>query len=228
MATAHEHRAPDASPALNDNWDQLLSVEDHPEMTPDAIVDCGWGNLIFGQTFSDSAYLAETIRHEQAGQRDVALYVREPHVVLANAPHALFLDPSHTFRLDLTSSSLETAEDPSTTGVRIRTARPSDEKTINAIYLARGMVPVRPGFFADRHAPGCVKCLIAEDMSGSPMGVVMGVDHFEAFGDPRGGSSLWSLAVDIQAKVPGVGRFLITELADSFRRAGRTFMDLSV
>ncbi|MEO1206363.1 MAG: N-acetylglutaminylglutamine synthetase [Pseudomonadota bacterium] len=228
MAAAQKQPKPEPASAQNDNWDELLNVDNHPGMTPDAIVDCGWGNLIFGQTFSDSAYLAETIRHEQAGQRDVALYVREPHVVLAHAPHALFLDPSHTFRLDLTKGDLKKSDARASSGIRIRSARPTDEKTINAIYLARGMVPVRTGFFADRATPDCVKCLIAEDLEGTPQGVVMGVDHFEAFGDPRGGSSLWSLAVDIQAKIPGVGSDLITELAAGFRRNGRNFMDLSV
>ncbi|MEL7047683.1 MAG: GNAT family N-acetyltransferase, partial [Pseudomonadota bacterium] len=228
MATVHDHQAAETPPAQHENWDQLLKVEDHPEMAPDAVVDCGWGNLIFGQTFADSSYLAETIRDEQDGQRDVALYVREPHVVLANAPHALFLDPSHTFRMDLTNPALETSEEFAIGGLEVRPSRPSDERTINAIYLSRGMVPVRNGFFAEGHAPECVKCLMVEDTAGNPVGVVMGVDHFEAFGDPRGGSSLWSLAVDTQAKVPGIGRLLITELAETFRRNGRSFMDLSV
>ena len=31
----------------------------------------------------------------------MAFYVRDPHVVLAEAPQELFLDPSHTYRLDL-------------------------------------------------------------------------------------------------------------------------------
>jgi len=73
--------------------------------TRDAIVDCGWGRLIFGQTFADLKDLANSLREETEGQRDVAFYVRDPHVVLSSAPQELFLDPSHTSRLSCTSGA---------------------------------------------------------------------------------------------------------------------------
>ncbi len=218
-----------ASPAAGSarDWSLAMKISDYPEMIRNAVVDCGWGNLIFGQTFADSAQLAKRIKDEQEGQRDVALYVREPHVVLANAPNALFLDPSHTFRLDFSrvDPELLTAQ---VGGIVIRDALPADEKMINAIYLARHMVPLQEGYIADSLKPECVKVLIAEDPAAGIVGVVMGVDHAEAFGDPHNGSSLWSLAVDTQAKLPGIGRILILELAAGFKRAGRAFMDLSV
>src|SRR3546814_4709440 len=40
------------------------------------------------------------IRQEAPDERDIAVYLSDPHVLLAQAPEALFLDPSHTFRLD--------------------------------------------------------------------------------------------------------------------------------
>jgi hypothetical protein len=66
-----------------------------------AAVDCGWGRLILGHTFSDPAGIVAALRNEQPGQRDIAMYLNDPHVMLALAPQDLFLDPSHTFRLDL-------------------------------------------------------------------------------------------------------------------------------
>ena len=66
-----------------------------------AIVDCGWGRLVFANTFSTPELLAETLRAEAPDRRDIAFYVLDPHVALAQAPQELFLDPSHTFRLDL-------------------------------------------------------------------------------------------------------------------------------
>src|SRR5690606_25906047 len=66
-------------------------------MTDEAEVDCGWGRLIFGQTYGSPERLAGAIRREAPGRRDVALYIRDPHVVVALAPQQLFLDPSHTF-----------------------------------------------------------------------------------------------------------------------------------
>lgn len=227
MATAQALKHTEPSPSEAEDWGLVVNTDNNPEMIKDAIINCGWGNLLFGQTFPDSAYLAETIKHEEEGRRDVALYVREPHVVLANAPNSLFLDPSHTFRLDLTNPESPRPK-ADTGGLTIRHATSADEKVINAIYLSRGMVPLSEGYLAGRMAPACVKILIAEDPATGPVGVVMGVDHTEAFGDPRSGSSLWSLAVDTQAKLPGIGMMLILELADGFRQAGRSFMDLSV
>lgn len=59
----------------------------------DAVVDCGWGRLLFGQTFGDLHQLARVLQEERPGKRDVALYLRDPHVVLSYAPQDLFLDP---------------------------------------------------------------------------------------------------------------------------------------
>lgn len=64
-------------------------------------MECGWGRLILGQTFCDPAELVATLRAERHGQRDIAIHLSDPHVLLSLAPQELFLDPSHTFRLDL-------------------------------------------------------------------------------------------------------------------------------
>ena len=66
-----------------------------------AVVDCGWGRLVFGQTFGDPADVAEIMRAEKPGSRDICLYATEPHVVVRSAPNELFIDPSHTYRIDL-------------------------------------------------------------------------------------------------------------------------------
>jgi GNAT-family acetyltransferase (TIGR03103 family) len=194
--------------------------------TRNAIVDCGWGRLIFGQTFDDLSEVAESLREETQGQRDVAFYVRDPHVVLAYAPQSLFLDPSHTFRLYLDDLANDVPETP---GFRIRPARPGDAEAINVIYQSHGMVTLHDGFIDELGDDNPVNILVADDPnSGERLGVVMGVDHVAAFGDPDNGSSLWSLGVDVQAAHPRIGRALVEALAQHFRQAGRSFMDLSV
>lgn len=205
------------------NWGQQ-PPEHEKELASKAVVDCGWGRLIFGQTFEDGACLANALQEEEPGRRDVALYVREPHVVLSHAPQALFLDPSHTFRLDLTKWAPAPTE---TTGFSVRPGRGEDEGAINAIYMAHGMVPVTEGYIGTRPEP--VTVLVAEDAeTADVIGVVMGVDHVVAFADPDNGSSLWSLAVDAQAKHAGIGAALVVTLAQLFKDRGRAFMDLSV
>jgi len=195
-------------------------------MTDEAKVECGWGRLIFGQTYATPERLAEEIRQEAPGRRDVALYIRDPHVVIALAPQQLFLDPSHTFRLALQGKPFEARP---TAGMTIRTAQPQDEPAVNRIYLSRSMVPVRKGFFADALDDAALLLLIAEDAdTGAILGAVTGVDHVAACADPDGGASLWSLAVDPQCMRPGVGEALVRALAVRFRARGRTCMDLSV
>lgn len=191
-----------------------------------AVADCGWGRLIFGQTFEDSEDLAAELRREARDERDVAFYVREPHVVLAHAPQALFLDPSHTFRLNL--ELVQDGEEPPH-GVGIRDAKLDDEKMINAIYQSHGMVPLREGYLASRGLDSPVTVLVAEDVRTHELvGVVIGVDHVRSFNDPDNGSSLWALGVDLRTPFAGVGSALVIALAKRFKAAGRSFMDLSV
>ncbi|HMN64860.1 MAG TPA: N-acetylglutaminylglutamine synthetase [Burkholderiaceae bacterium] len=195
-------------------------------MTDEAEVDCGWGRLIFGQTYGSPERLAEAIRRETPGRRDVALYIRDPHVVVGLAPQQLFLDPSHTFRLALQAAPLDA---PPNAGLRIRAARPEDEAAVNRIYLSRTMVPVRDGFFADAQEDAALQLLVAEDAdSGAILGAVTGVDHVAACNDPDAGASLWSLAVDPQSTRPGVGEALVRALAARFHARARSYLDLSV
>ena len=96
------------------------------------------GRLIFAHTFLDHEDLAEVLREERGGQRDVAFYVREPHVVLAHAPQHLFLDPSHTFRLWSDRYEPASATD---SYIEIRRARTrEDVEAVNTILAGLGMV----------------------------------------------------------------------------------------
>ncbi|HEX5787174.1 MAG TPA: N-acetylglutaminylglutamine synthetase, partial [Woeseiaceae bacterium] len=91
------------------------------------------------------------------------------------------------------------------------------------------MVPVEPDFLAKRISSRTLTHFVAEDLAtGRIIGTVMGVDHERAFDDPENGSSLWALAVDGQARQPGIGRALTSILADHFAARGRAYMDLSV
>lgn len=197
------------------------------EMGRNVFVDCGWGRLLFGQTYDDAATLAETLRDEAPERRDIAFYVREPHVALAAAPQELFLDPSHTFRLDLRSYRPARRRPRGLTIRRMATQQDAEE--VNRIYAARKMVPVRPDFFWTHRDSRELAHLVAEEpVSGAILGAVMGVDHRRAFADPEYGSSLWCLAVDPQARPPGVGEALVRHLAEVFQARGAQYMDLSV
>lgn len=194
----------------------------------EASVDCGWGSLIFGQTFDSPNRLVDVMRAEGPERRDVAIYVPDPHVVLAIAPHEMFLDPSHTYRLDLaTVGPLSNAE---TSGFRIRALRaPDDVAEVNRIYAARGMVQIRPDYFEGPYERQGVRILIAEDdQRGGVLGTVMAIDHRTAFGDPERGASFWCLAVDPQARFPGIGAALVVAAVEHLRGLGAAHVDLTV
>ena len=222
--------------------------EDHPEaitlglhdatpphlvdaMSKDVELELGWGRLIFGQTFADAGTLAEALRREAPGRRDICIYARESHVVVAGAPSELFIDPSHTYRLRFTDESEDDTSPPSPVGVTVRALNdPSDADAMNRVFVRCGMVPAPVKVIWDNHLsqPAVTYLLAVRDDDGAVVGTVTGVDHELLFSDPERGSSLWTLAVDPGAGLPGIGIALTRKLAAHFRRAGRAYMDLSV
>jgi GNAT-family acetyltransferase (TIGR03103 family) len=208
------------------SWDARpphLTKDLHEEVS----LECGWGRLIFGQTFPSHDSLVAAISREEAGRRDICLYVREPHVLVSKAPQELFIDPSHTYRLWLHQH--RAGYEP-IKGVVVRDLGSQDDcEAVNRIYMAAGMVTAPPDtLWANQRTP-TFTYLVAEDAdTGAVIGTVTGVDHRPAFNDPEDGTSLWCLAVDPQTTRPGVGRALVRMLADRFKARGRSYLDLSV
>lgn len=225
----------------------LDPADDHPEaitlglhdaspphmvdaMAKDVELELGWGRLIFGQTFADPDTLAEALRREAPGRRDICIYARESHVVVARAPTELFIDPSHTYRLRFVPSHDEDLA-PSPLGVKVRTLTdPADADAMNRVFVRCGMVPAPVDTIWDNHlhADAVTYLVAVRDEDDAVVGTVTGVDHEVLFSDPEHGSSLWTLAVDPAAGLPGMGEALTRALAEHFRVAGRAYMDLSV
>ena len=195
----------------------------------DVALECGWGRLVFGQTFSDWDRLAALLRSEELGQRDVCLYHPEPHVLVSRSPQELFVDPSYTYRRRLAGGDgEELARAPAGVVVRAMAGR-DDAEAINGLYLKAGMVTAPPELMAANQDSITFSYLIAEDTStGAVVGTVTGIDHVAAFGDPEGGSSLWCLAVDPRCSRPGVGATLVSAMAQEFHARGRNHLDASV
>ena len=197
-------------------------------MANDVVLELGWGRLIFGQTFADQGKLAEVLRQEGHGRRDICIYAREPHVLVSKAPAELFIDPSHTYRLRFA----ETEDNgPALAGFSVRALQSrEDADEMNRVYVRCGMVPAPIDAIWDNHChQDAVDYLIAvRDDDGAVLGTVTGVDHQTLFCDPENGSSLWTLAVDPAASLPGVGAALTQRLGRIYRKRGRAYMDLSV
>lgn len=201
--------------------------QDGPAMQSEAVVDCGWGRLLFAQTFETAAPLIDALRAEAPDRRDIAFYVRNPHVLLAQAPQEIFLDPSHTYRLDL-AVYRSSRRQPRSFNVR-RLSSEQDAEAINRIYASRRMVQTPPGFlWAQRDDRGLTYFVAEDSVTGEILGTVTGINHVRAVNDCEGGSSLWCLAVAPQASQPGIGEALVRRLAEHFRTQGLAYMDLSV
>ena len=192
-----------------------------------AVIHCGWGNLIIANTFDDTESLANAVADERRLERNIAFYVEDPHVALAAAPQQLFLDPSHTYRLWLAHYRSK-KQAPRGFYIR-RLRRKEDADAINSILARAGMMQISREFLMKSRNSRTFTILVAiDEQAGGVFGTIMGIDHARAFNDPEEGSSLWSLAVDQQIAPPGIGEALVRHLAEHFKTRGRTFLDLSV
>lgn len=203
------------------------SMEESDAPRRNIALDCGWGRLLFTQTFDRYGDLLLSLREEAPDARDIAFHVRDPHVLLAQAPQEIFLDPSHTFRLDL---STYRAGGRRPRGVTIRRlASEADAAGINAVYASCGMIQVREDFFdGDRDMRPVTYFVAQDDATGQIVGTVTGIDHQRLFDDPERGASLWCLAVHPQARQPGIGEGLVRTLAEHYQARGIAYVDLSV
>lgn len=192
-----------------------------------AMIDLGWGRLLYGPSFESEKLIAEELQQEQPGRRDIAMYVDAPQLVLAEAPANLFLDPSLLFRRTLEPAAPADGPVP---GVIVRSlATRADIAATNRLYSMRGMVPLNPHtVWAQRNSDAIIFLIAEDERTGDVIGSVIGVDHLVAFGDQQGGSSFWCLVVDPQTALPGVGQSLVGQLIARFSERGRAFLDLSV
>ncbi len=210
--------------AFSTRWHRLSA--DLPDgVLPDVVLDCGWGRIVFGQTFTSPDRLRAALRGETSGHRDICIYPREPHVLVAQAPNELFLDPSHTYRLDLPPY-----RPGRTSSAVVRPLRDeADVAAVNAVYATAGMLRADPELVLANAVDPVFHYLVAEEPgTGRVIATVTGIDHVQAFGDPEGGTSLWCLAVDPQSRLAGVGEHLTRALAEHFAAKGRQYVDLSV
>jgi GNAT-family acetyltransferase (TIGR03103 family) len=220
------HRIEKASGQSLRNWEKIQSPETK-NMMPDSFVEMGWGRLVFGHTFISNEKMVEAMCSQGYDSRDIAIYVIDPHVIVSMAPDKLFIDPSHTFRL----WSYDYRCDNNTTQPFViqRLSSRNEADAVNRIYAACHMKGADPDFMIDKRASKLRTYLIARDVStNNIVGTVSGVDHVEAFEDPENGSSLWSLAVDPQAKFPGIGSALVRHIVEHYFTKGRSFVDASV
>lgn len=231
--TSTDPRSQDSQPAVHERvgpgGDPIIPVPapSPPTDTPvGTVLECGWGRLVFGQTFHRPDDVADVLRAEADGARDIGVYLADPHVLVARRPAELFIDPSLMYRLRLPAAQPASAGE-GTPEIRPLSG-PADAEAVNAIYSCNGMLTAPVETLAENATMPVFLHLVAVEADGSVVGTVTGVDHVEAFGDAENGASLWCLTVDPRTAPPGTGQALIAALADALTARGRSFVDLSV
>jgi ribosomal protein S18 acetylase RimI-like enzyme len=197
------------------------------EMKENVALDCGWGKLLFGQTFRDHQALIAELAGEKASCRDIALYTKNHHVLLSHAPELLFVDPSDTFRLWL---NLYRAPRRRNRLYNIRLLQDrKDAEAVNTVYRSCGMLESPIETILENQYTRIFCYYLAERIDdGRVVGTISGIDHREAFNDPANGSSFWNLSVDPSAQAKGVGKSLVREVIEHYIARGREYLDLSV
>ena len=220
--------APPAREVIGPGGDPRIPHADveHSHPSPGVALDCGWGQIVFGQTFADRSQAAEVLRAEIEGTRDICIYLRDAHVFVADHPDEFFVDPSLTFRLDLPAEGISSEPPPNVTITELRTIEEAD--AVNAIYARNGMVTAPSDVLLQVASRPEVLHLVASLSTGPLIGTVTVVDHAALFDDPANGSSLWCLTVDPDVAPMGLGQALLGRLAAEMAARGRAFVDLSV
>lgn len=190
-------------------------------------VNCGWGKLIFGQTFDNHEEIIEYFLNEEDGDRDLAMYVQHHHILQAKAPRLLFIDPSVTYRLWLNNFRIQRR---TYDGFQIRPLlNKEDALAVNRIYEKTGLVQTDVATMVKNQRSMVFQYFVAEDTKTRKIiGAITGVDHWYAFQDPDYGASFWSLTVDPNQRANGVGRLLVETMIEFYIARGRNYLDLSV
>ncbi len=192
-----------------------------------ASLNVGWGRIIFAHTFPDANSVARALLLERRGERDIAFYVTDPHLILNVAPQDLFLDPSNTYRLQL--DQWPPAE-RNLVGFEITELKDrNDLIAVNRIYASQNTIPIDIDLVWEARDDDRFTYFIARSTSDQKiLGVALAVDNAACFNDLFNSCSLWALAVDPQSQLPGVGVALVRHIADHFKARQRSVFDLSV
>ncbi len=207
-------------------WVEDMPPVIHRKMKRNVTLFCGWGRLIFGHTFSDHDRIIDIFASEPEGKRDLAIYIKNHHVLLTKAPDLLFVDPSHTYRLWLHHYRMP-KQRPSHFRIRLLQGE-EDARQVNAIYRKCGLIESPVSTIVENQKTPVFSYFVAEDADGQIIGSIMGIDHKAAFNDPEKGASFWCLAVDPDRRARGVGRSLVRCVAEYYLAKGREYLDLSV
>ena len=155
-------------------------------MARDVVLDMGWGRLVFGQTFRRPRRSSPRLRAEAEGRRDICLYPRDPHVLVARRRRSCSSTRRYTYRLWLHRGAA--AARPVRGVVRAGAARRRDDaEAVNRIYVRAAWCPAPVDvLWANQQAPPGHLPRRRGRHHGDVVGTVTGIDHVAGLRRPRG------------------------------------------
>lgn len=194
-------------------------------------LDCGWGKLIFGKTFSSVDKLATELKKEKKKERNIVFNSPDAPVLLHKYSQDCFINPAYTYALDLENFTQRRS-------VRkvffIRLAQSEEEiQQLNTIYEKLGMQKFRGNWWSEKKPDDVLVWVVVEknknpENSEKIIGGALTIDHFSAFKDNKKASSIWSLAIDPDVHIAGVGKSLMKFIIQYFKKKNRKTLFLSV
>ncbi len=175
-------------------------------MKENTVLDCGWGKLLFGETFSETKKTITELKKERKTERNILFYPLDPQLMMTSNAQDFFLNPAYIYKLDLNTFSERKI---SRTTFRVREAvNQEDIDRLNLVYIKMNMLPFRKNWFEDRHKS--LSVYIVEDIKTKEVyGGMMMVDHILAFQDEKKSTSVWSVVVSSSAPYLGMGKALM-------------------
>jgi len=194
-------------------------------MTENVSLDCGWGKLLFGETFFETKKTITELKKERKAERNVLFYPLDPQLMMTSNAQDFFLNPAYIYKLDLKNFS-ERKISRGTFSIR-KAENQEDIDALNNVYIKMKMLPLRKNWFAEK--PDAISIYVVEDKKTKEIyGGMMLIDHVVAFQDEKKSTSIWSVVVSSSAPYTGMGKALMKYAIKEAKKKKRLRMFLSV
>ncbi|HID92262.1 TPA: GNAT family N-acetyltransferase [Candidatus Gracilibacteria bacterium] len=194
-------------------------------MKENIIVDCGWGKLLFGETFSNIKKTITELKKERKIERNILFYPLEPQLIMTSNAADFFLNPAYIYKLDIEKFSNRRVL--RTTFIIRKADTEFDIEELNKVYIKMKMLPLRKNWFAKKHES--ITVYVVEDKKTKEIyGGLMLLDHVSAFKDDKKSTSIWSVVVSSIAPYTGMGKALMKYAIQESKKKKRERIFLSV
>ncbi len=194
-------------------------------MQENVSLDCGWGKLVFGETFSETKKTITELKKERKTERNVLFYPLDPQLMMTTNASDFFLNPAYVYKLDLKTFSKRKGG-RSTFHIR-KAETEEDIEALNIVYGKMKMIPLRKNWFGKKDE--AITVYVVEDTKTKEIyGGIMLIDHVTAFKDSKKSVSVWSVVVNSNAPYTGMGKALMKYVIQEAKKKKRQRMFLSV